>query len=327
MELPKSLSRIPSIADFRGSKSLAGSAPLVISAGLAVLLAWQLVQLGWTLLGANQAPMPEPAGDQPVPGGGTPGAALNLQAIVNAHLFGVAGATTPAETDPNAVATTRMNLLLLGTIARTDPGQGYAIIGESASSAKVYTVGKTITGGTKLHSVYPDRVILDRGGKLEALLLPKTFKGGGTPPPTARPAMAASPNLSQQIQAMAQGNPGAITQIMRPQPVFANGQQRGYRVYPGRDRQRFARLGLMPGDLVTEINGTPLDDPSRGMEILQSIDSASEVTVTVERNGQPTQININTAAVAAEAAATEALPEGIPVTEAPVEPSPEEINE
>ena len=83
----------------------------------------------------------------------------------------------------------------------------------------------------------------------------------------------------------------------------------------------------MPGDLVTEINGTPLDDPSRGMEILQSIDSASEVTVTVERNGQPTQININTAAVAAEAAATEALPEGIPVTEAPVEPSPEEINE
>ncbi len=47
------------------------------------------------------------------------------------------------------------------------------------TSAKVYAVGKTITGGTKLHSVYPDRAILDRGGKLEALLLPKKFQGGG----------------------------------------------------------------------------------------------------------------------------------------------------
>jgi hypothetical protein len=43
----------------------------------------------------------------------------------------------------------------------------------------VYGVGKTITGGTKLHSVYPDRAILDRGGKLEALLLPRKFQGGG----------------------------------------------------------------------------------------------------------------------------------------------------
>ncbi len=52
----------------------------------------------------------------------------------------------------------------------------------------------------------------------------------------------------------------------------------------------------MPGDLVTAINGTPLDDPARGMEILQSINSASEVTVTVERNGQSAQVSINNAA-------------------------------
>ncbi len=112
-------------------------------------------------------------------------------------------------------------------------------------------------------------------------------------------------------------NPGAITEILRPQPVFANGQQRGYRVYPGRDRQQFTRLGLMPGDLVTEINGTPLDDPARGVEILQSMNSAAEVTVTVERNGQPTQVTINNAQVAAEAAAAAALPEAVPVSEMP----------
>jgi general secretion pathway protein C len=99
--------------------------------------------------------------------------------------------------------------------------------------------------------------------------------------------------------------------------VFANGQQRGFRVYPGRNRQQFAKLGLMPGDLVTAINGTPLDDPSRGMEILQTMNSATQVTVTVERNGQSSQISINNAQLSAGADAVEALPEAIPVSEMP----------
>ena len=84
-----------------------------------------------------------------------------------------------SETDPNSVAASQMPLVLVGTIANTDPELGYAIIGESSAAAKVYAVGKTITGGTKLHSVYPDRAIIDRGGKLEALLLPKRFTGQG----------------------------------------------------------------------------------------------------------------------------------------------------
>ena len=129
------------------------------------------------------------------------------------------------------------------------------------------------------------------------------------------------------MQDLAAQNPAAITEIIRPQPVFANGQQRGYRVYPGRNRQQFSRLGLMPGDLVTAINGTPLDDPARGMEILQSMNSATQVTVTVERNGQSTQVNINNALVAAEAAAAEAMPVAIPVTEVPEISDDEESTE
>ena len=108
---------------------------------------------------------------------------------------------------------------------------------------------------------------------------------------------------------------------MRPQPVFANGQQRGYRVYPGRNRAQFNRLGLLPGDMVTAINGTPLDDASRGMEILQTMNTASSVNMTVERNGESVQVNVNNAQLAADAAAAAAMPEAIPVVEEPAEPS------
>jgi general secretion pathway protein C len=77
--------------------------------------------------------------------------------------------------------------------------------------------------------------------------------------------------------------------------VFANGVQRGYRVYPGRNRAQFSKLGLVPGDLVMSINGTPLDDPQRSMEIFNTMGSSDRVTVTVERNGQSQELTLNMA--------------------------------
>ena len=323
MQLPRSvnqsLSRIASVAEGARSGGLAKNLPLLVSAVLVVLLAWQLVQLGWAVLGArSNSPAAGAAAPVTAPVPGMAGRTIDVGTIVNAHLFGTATAPGAGDTDPNSVAATQMPLVLVGTIAQTDPATGYAIIGESAAAAKVYAVGKTITGGTKLHSVYPDRAILDRGGKLEALLLPKRFTGAGMNA-AAAPLPGAPPDgmLGDRLRQIAAQNPSAITEILRPQPVFANGQQRGYRVYPGRNRQQFHRLGLLPGDLVTAINGTPLDDPARGMEIMQTMNSATDVTISVERNGQSTQISINNAQVAAEAAAAAALPEAIPVNEIP----------
>jgi general secretion pathway protein C len=311
------LSRIASAAQGAGSEGWQKLLPLAISAVLVVLLAWQLVQLAWSLLGARNGLAGTAATTGTVAStNAPPRRAVDVGSIVNAHLFGEA--TAPANADPNQVAATQMPLVLVGTIANTDPQLGYAIIGESPASAKVYAVGKTITGGTKLHSVYPDRAIIDRGGKLEALLLPKKFQGGGLtagmPPPGGG---MADPLLGERLRQLAQTNPSAITEILRPQPVFANGQQRGYRVYPGRNRAMFNKLGLLPGDMVTSINGTPLDDPARGMEILQTMNSSANVTVTVERNGESMQVNINNAQIAQDAAAVQAPPEAVPVEEVP----------
>jgi general secretion pathway protein C len=319
MQLPKSLSRFAPIAEGAPSDGWVKALPVGISVLLVVLLAWQLVQLTWTVLGVRK-PATTAAATGPSASGRSALPAADIGAIVNAHLFGEGAA--PDAGDPNSVAASQMNLVLVGTIAESDPTRGYAIIGETAAAAKVYAVGKTITGGTKLQSVYPDRAIIDRGGKLEALLLPKQFQGGG---PSGQQAglegVSTGRSFGERLRQLAAQNPGAVTDILRPQPVFANGQQRGYRVYPGRNRKQFSRLGLMPGDLVTAVNGTPLDDPNRGMEILQSMNSATEIAVTVERNGQSTQININNTQVAADAAAAAgALPEAIPVTEVPSVP-------
>ena len=104
---------------------------------------------------------------------------INVAAIANSHLFGTAASGASAANAANAPQTS-MPLVLTGIIAGDDPSTGVAIIGESASSAKVYGVGDNVPGGAKVHSVYSDRVLLDRNGTLESLALPRQFATGGS---------------------------------------------------------------------------------------------------------------------------------------------------
>lgn len=286
--------------------------PGLVGALLVIALAWQLVQATWLFLGAGGSGQVAGGNAQPRPASST--AVVDLNSLVNAHLFGVAS-SEPNPADVNAAPQTQMNLVLTGTMASADPQKGYAIVGESATSAKTYPTGATLRPGTKLHSVFTDRVILDNGGKLETLVLPRQFAGAGMP---VRTPVATSNGVGDELRRIAETNPGAFTTVVRPQPVFANGVQRGYRVYPGRDRKLFANLGLQPGDLVTSVNGTPLDDPSRGMEIFNSLNSAAQVSVTIERNGQTQQLSLNTAQLSMPQPAQAAeAPQDAPASPAP----------
>ena len=99
---------------------------------------------------------------------------------------------------------------------------------------------------------------------------------------------------TQSIQQVVAQNVSRLADVIRPTPYFVNGQQQGYRVYPGRNREQFAALGLRPGDLIKDIDGQALSDPSQAMQIFQSLDSADQVSVTVERNGEQQVIVLST---------------------------------
>lgn len=218
--------------------------------------------------------------------------AVDLPSILRSNLFGAAAANT----DPNAAPTTSLSLVLSGIIADQDPQRGYALLGPSATAIKVYAVGASLPGGARLHSVLPDRVLLDRGGTIESLPLPRRISSAAAPPPVAM-----APPGGERVQQFMRDNPGVIGEILRPQAVLADGRQRGYRVYPGPNQAAFNRLGLRPGDLVTAINGTTLDDPTKGGEIFSTLSSVAEARVTVIRNGSQQELVLNLADVANEA--------------------------
>lgn len=208
---------------------------------------------------------------------------LLLATIIDAHLFGASPTASGADAPP-----TTMPLVLTGVIAvKGHPNAGQAILGANAADTKVYAVGASIPGGAHLHAVYEDRVLLERNGGLETLMLPRTALSGVSYAPAAPRAD------------LGQGNPDVLAGLLRVQPVFSQGKLSGYRIFPGgaRGTQAFMQLGLRPGDLITAINGTTLDDPGRALEVLQTLSSAGSASITVTRNGSPLEVNLNLASL------------------------------
>jgi len=286
-----------------GAKTIAaanGLLPQWVSVLLVVIIAWQLAKIAWMLVPGPSAgdPVIAPA-NTPVTMGQTNSSA-DAQAIVTAHIFGEADpdmeAATPVIEEADNLQDTRLtNLSLKGTIASTPTEMAVAIIADGRDEEKVYSIGESVTSGANLHAVYADRVVLNENGVLTNLKLPKDFPEGSVPVTRRNTTTTSRATTStQSIQAVVAQNVSRLADVIRPTPYFVNGQQQGYRVYPGRDRQQFAALGLRPGDLIKDIDGQALNDPEQAMQIFQSLDSADQVSVTVERNGQPQVIVLST---------------------------------
>ena len=293
-------------ASLDGAKMLASANRLLpnwVSLALIVLIAWQVARIAWSLVPAPAA------GDyiEAPAGMATPAAAVDttgasVQAIANAHIFGIAAqddaaeeySQPPVEEMENLRDTRLTNLSLKGTIAATPAERAVAIIADGSNEEKVYTIGASVTNGATLHAVYADRVVLNENGVLTNLKLPKEYTASTSRAVRRNTTTTRRAANTQNIQSVVAQNVSQLADVIRPTPYFVNGQQQGYRVYPGRNRQQFAALGLRPGDLIKDIDGQALTDPTQAMKIFQTLDSADQVSVTVERNGQPQVIVLST---------------------------------
>jgi type II secretion system protein C len=251
--------------------------PRLLSIALGTLIAAELVRASLSLFGAHprstQLDLREPARLM--------GAArIDIHKIAAAHLFGVF--ENPGAQAPRATAS---NLILAGTIATEDPNHGVAIISGEDAPPRVYWAGQEVSGAM-LRSVYLDHVVLDRNGLLEILTLPKSmgrrreplrasrFAGAATPPAPDNPSSDESPAPEGSVQL-------ALSTV---------GGARGFRIVGGKALEALRAAGLGITDVVTAINGTPLDQNSAH----QSLNEAQgALNVTVTRRGHPTDIKVN----------------------------------
>lgn len=240
--------------------------------------------------------------------------------IRNMHLFGKfeikKAEPVPVQQVVEPPKPTRLNLKLRGIFASANKDLARAIIADAKNAEDSYKVGDTLPGGVTLHEIQTDKVILDNRGKMEILLLPEDVAPGTengnrnnealapqsapAPTPTAQApggpldtANAEPGVLLRDIRDRLVSDPQSVMGLIRAQPFRKNGKLAGYRIRPGQDRQLLEKFGLRSGDVVTAINGVPMDNPLKALELMRDLKSATSLSVDIERRGVPQSLNFS----------------------------------
>lgn len=268
---------------------------MALSLLLAVAVGLQTAKLIWWAI-------PQPTTWEPMPPPPSASAAattkVSVQALVDAALFGTADDDAPAQAAITDAPDTTLNLRLMGIFSGRDATDSRALIHPGTGEEAPYSIGMEVVRGVKLEAIFPDRVILMRNGRAETLRLDKDAPSRAVVADTSTPSaqnMAgniALPQLASVREQILQ-DPSQAANFLRVQPAAVDGAMRGYRIYPGRDRSLFNAAGLRPGDLVTAINGTDLNDATRALQMLTELSTATSVSLTVERGGNAQTVNIS----------------------------------
>ncbi|WP_130997095.1 type II secretion system protein GspC [Klebsiella variicola] len=195
-------------------------------------------------------------------------------------LFGLAAKNNPAPTDAthlNQVPVSSLKLRLTGLLASSNPARSIAII-EKGNQQVSISSGDTIPGyDARIVAILPDRIIVNYQGRKEAILL-----FNDTRAPSSSPTTAATPPLVKQLREQPQN----ILTYLSISPVLSGDKLQGYRLNPGKDASLFRQSGLQENDLAIALNGIDLRDQAQAQQALQHLNEQTEITLTVEREGQ-----------------------------------------
>jgi type II secretory pathway component PulC len=74
------------------------------------------------------------------------------------------------------------------------------------------------------------------------------------------------------------------------QPVRVDGKFHGFRIAALHDATFWSGVDLKPGDVVTAVNGLPIERPGQAQNAFDSLEGARELRVSYERDGKPREL-------------------------------------
>jgi general secretion pathway protein C len=259
--------------------------PLAANLLAATLLAYSLAQWTWQLF--TPPPAVAPPGRMAVPVDNT----AELRTLLAAQLFGQAAAPVSGQFSPDRLPLTSLNVELTGIVLRG--ADSFALIRSGAEELAV-GIGQEVQPGTTLHTVYPDRVVLQRAGALELLMLKDSDQSlpagsvvSAVPPPGANPAVTAAGNQ------FTVNRDSIMQQMQRPdflsQALLVPNSGGGFLVREIQAGSVYEKLGVRAGDVIRNINGQPVNNVNDVMRIYQQlggVQQAGRISIEVARAGR-----------------------------------------
>ncbi len=287
---------------------------------LVVAIAYVLIRIVYLFLDSSVGTAPSVYGASsnigvPTSSGGSK---VDTSAIALWNLFGKEGEQPAAaqQTQNVDAPETRLALELQAVFVSPQEDRSSAMIAEARKDSLLYRVGDKVPGNVTLEAVFPDRVLLNRNGALEALYFPENAGAGmsradsaarGRDPRssalmrrsstnTARKAFGASNganmSASNMQSAMTGQMVGAIREQLNEDPSqvlnqfgLASNNGRGYVVSEG-GNPMLAAAGARPGDVILAVNGRSLGDPQQDISLIEDVMQEGSVRISLERNGR-----------------------------------------
>jgi len=176
---------------------------------------------------------------------------------------------------------TGLPLELKGVIAAIPAELSTAFIAVSGQPPKPFHVGEVVNGAT-IQSVLRDRVILSNGGRSEYLAFPDPSLS-----PEQRQAAAAqapAPSTAAPVPGAAIPPPPAAAPLGNTASVLqrldATQTSGGYRIGDN------GPPGMIPGDVIQSVNGTPLNDPQAANAAFAAAQSSGSAQIQILRDGK-----------------------------------------
>jgi general secretion pathway protein C len=228
-----------------------------------------------------------------------------------------AGAAPPDIADPfSAPDCDGVHVLIIA--ASADPDWSFAALETAQEKGKSYLRRRGgDLGGKTVKFIGWDRVWMTSGSQLcqAQMFKPPTPAGAPTvaaaPPPAPPPAQGGAGSVSDDIKKGIQKvgpsefnvdrsvvdkileNQAELMRQARIVPEQENGKVVGIRLYGVRADTLLGTLGMENGDRLEKINGFDMASPEKALEAYARLRTADHLTVSVNRRGQPQNIDFN----------------------------------
>ncbi|MGD0291029.1 MAG: type II secretion system protein GspC [Candidatus Binataceae bacterium] len=222
-----------------------------------------------------------------------------------------------------------LNIKLLGTSHLTGGARDFAIVADESGNQQLYRLGETIPSVGRLVQIGKNRAIIEHNGHRVVIEIAKDALGesgdddaGDSRPqlrphgprsrgprspfirnPMIRPGRPAAkadgvrkvgPNQYAVERTTINSNMQDMSHLLtevRALPVMQNGATNGFRLSEIQPGSLFQQIGLQDGDVLTSISGEQLTDPARALRMLSTLQTRSDVTLIVLRNGAPVRLS------------------------------------
>ena len=268
---------------------------------LVVVLSLSLARLFWLLFPNPIIPPSTVNAAVAVAPASASGSSVDIEQLKSLSVFGKVApvAQAPVTSPENQAVDSQLNLVLMGIIFSNEESLARAII-TSGAATELYAIGNPLSGtnGVSIAKIMEDRVIVNNNGQFESLWLYQDNPNTSSLLQSNTAAQSYSPPLSAPIDNNSDADRGvaevgrSLSDVVAMSIYREAGKVIGYKIRPGRDAEKFRSLGLQPDDIVTSVNGMPLTNPSKIMEVYKNMGNTTSANLEILRDGNVITVDV-----------------------------------